>query len=222
MTFVSQHNRPFLLAVALASLLFAAAPMDRLAPVARADHLPADKIGVSASTTEVMVATASPFGPVSSGPVELLSATLRNSSPTDLVINVTGECALWTDIVSPDSQAEGTIKVWVEIDGRKVPVTFDSNNDGVFNDPDDGEVVFNHRTFQITSLLSANVLDLFLRTRAANAFNWVTMNVGSGIHTIKVMGRLDVNVTGAGTAKAAVGKRTLVIEPSKLANDATI
>ena len=189
---------------------------------ARANHLPADKIGVSASVMQVMVATASPVGPVSSGTVTLLQATLRNSSPTDLMIQVSAECGLWTDIVSPSSDAKASVKVWVELDGSPVPVTTDSNGDGVNDDPDDGKVVFANRDFQITGLLSADVLKLYLSTRNADEFNWITLNVGSGIHSLVVKGRLDVQVTGAGYAKAAIGKRTLIAEPAKLANDATV
>ena len=103
-----------------------------------------------------------------------------------------------------------------------MPVTTDSNGDGVQNDPDDGRVVFSNREFQVTSLLGVDVIRLFIGSRSANSFQWITLNVGSGIHTITVKGQLDVQVTGAGMAKAAIGKRTLVVEPAKLANDATV
>ena len=202
--------------------LMALAPVGLAVRPAHANHLPADKIGVSASVMEVMTATASPVGPVSSGPIVLLQATLRNSSPTDLMIKVTGECALWTEIVSPSSDAKASVKIWTEMDGTPVPVTTDANGDGVNDDPDDGRVVFSNRDFQITSLLSVDILRLFIGTRSANAFNWITLNVGSGIHSIVVKAQLDVQVTGAGVAKAAVGKRTLIVEPAKLANDATV
>ena len=189
---------------------------------AQANHLPADKIGVSASAVEVMTATASPIGPVSSGPVVLLQATLRNSTPTDLMIRFTGESALWTDIVSPSSDAMASVKIWAEIDGSPVPVTSDANGDGVANDPDDGRVVLANRDFRIASLISADVISLYLSTRNAGAFQWMALNVGSGIHNVVLKGQLDVQVAGAGLAKAAVGKRTLFVEPAKLANDATV
>lgn len=193
---------------------------------AGATHQPADKIGVSASVLEEMQ-TQVGAGGGSSGAVPILSATLKTSSPTDLMIQVTGECALWTDVVTvgtDSSQAVASVTVWVEIDGQRVPVTSDSNEDGVFNDPDDGKVVFCNRDTKLstTGLLPSQILDLFVKTRAANAFNWVTFNVGSGVHTIVVKARLDVLVSGTGTAHAAVGKRTLIVEPAKLANDASI
>ena len=190
-------------------------------PEARATHQPADKINVSASIVEVMQTQVGPV-PSSSGPVTLLSATFRNSTPTDLIIQVTGECALWTDIVSPESEAAAKVTVWVELDGVAVPVTSDSNADGVFDDPDDGRVVFCNRAFRIsTPLFVGDAISLFLKTRSANAFNWGALNVGNGTHTLVVKAQLDTSVTGVGTfAQAAVGKRTLVVQPAKLANDA--
>ncbi len=190
-------------------------------PEARATHQPADKVNVSASTVELMQ-TQVGLGSSSSGPVTLLSGTFRNSTPTDLIIQVTAECALWTDIVSPESEAAATVTVWVELDGARVPVTSDSNGDGVFDDPDDGKVIFCNRAFRIsTPLFVGDVIRLFQKTRSANAFNWGALNVGNGIHTLVVKAQLDASVTGVGTfAQAAVGKRTLVVEPAKLANDA--
>jgi len=190
-------------------------------PEARATHQPADKINVSASIVEVMQTQVGPV-PSSSGPVTLLSATFRNSTPTDLIIQVTGECALWTDIVSPESEAAAKVTVWVELDGVAVPVTSDSNADGVFDDPDDGKVVFCNRAFKISApVVGPGVVNLFQKTRSTHAFNWGALNVGNGIHTLVVKAQLDTSVTGVGTfAQAAVGKRTLVVEPAKLANDA--
>ena len=190
-------------------------------PEARATHQPADKINVSASIVEVMQ-TQMGLGESSSGPVTLLSATFRNSTPTDLIIQVTGECALWTDITTPESEAAATVTVWVELDGVAVPVTSDSNADGVFDDPDDGKVVFCNRAFKISApVVGPGVVNLFQKTRSTHAFNWGALNVGNGIHTLVVKAQLDASVTGVGTfAQAAVGKRTLVVEPAKLANDA--
>src|SRR5216110_3198854 len=151
-------------------------------PKARATHQPADKINVSASTVEVMQTQAG-LGATSSGPVTLLSGTFRNSTPTDLIIQVTEECALWTDITTPESEAAAAVTVWVELDGAAVPLTSDSNGDGVFDDPDDGKAIFCNRAFRIsTPLFVGDVIRLFQKTRSANAFNWGALNVGNGIH----------------------------------------
>jgi hypothetical protein len=133
----------------------------------------------------------------------------------------TAPYALFTDLdplLVPESETVATVKVWVEIDGVPVPVTSDPAKGG----PDDGRVVFCNRDFRISTLIPIVIDDLFIKTRSANAFNWGALNVGAGIHTIKVKARLEGEVTVMGNAHAAVGKRTLIVEPSKLANDITI
>jgi hypothetical protein len=57
---------------------------------------------------------------------------------------------------------------------------------------------------------------------SANAFNWIWLNAGSGQHTIVVKADLVVTEIGTAAAQAAVGNRTLVVEPEKLANDIAI
>ena len=175
---------------------------------ARATHEPADKIQVSASTIEVMNTT-------QPQPVTLLSATFRTSNPADLLIQFTGECALFTEVMSPDGNSKANVKVWVELDGVPVPVTSDPAKGG----PDDGKAVFCSREVQLTS---PNVIDLFLRTREAHAFQWGALNVGHAVHTLEVKAQLDVLVTGGGAAEAAVGKRVLIVEPVHLEHDAAI
>lgn len=190
-----------------------------------ATHRPADKVAVAGSAIEVMT---TPLVDGQSSLTEtILEGTMKTSTPADLMIQVTLECALLTDITTdtvnqPESEAIATVKVWVEIDGAAVPVS-----SGDTTEP--GRVVFCNRAYRqkVTELDDDNdnhVFEQFLRTRSANAFNWIKLNVGSkpSPHTIKVKAQLTAQVTGAGDAKAIVGKRTLVVEPAKLANDATI
>lgn len=65
-------------------------------------------------------------------------------------------------------------------------------------------------------------LDGHLATRSANGFEWISLDVGRGVHTIEVKAQLTESVECVGRAQSAVGKRTLVVQPMKLANDATI
>lgn len=124
-----------------------------------------------------------------------------------------------------------------------VPVTNDSNGDGKFDDPDNGIVVMCDRSFRIaTNILeqiqeicffldatftefnecSASYLNLYLRTNSAHSFNWIQLNLGSGTWELRVVADLQANVSGDGTAVAAVGKRTLTAIPGKLANDVNV
>lgn len=186
--------------------------------VASATHQPANKVSVAGSSLEIMRSVGS--NAADSSVHTLLTGSLKASNPTDLLIQVTLECALWTNIRtsgSSESEAIAGVKVWVEIDGVPVAV---SGDDAI----DTGKVTFCDRAFKMrtSGFNETQTIELYLRTKSANAFNWITMDVGSGTHAIVVKGQLDVLVTGSGDAAAAIGKRTLVVEPTKLANDVTI
>lgn len=234
-------------------------------PAVMADHQPADKIAVSGSATEVV------------GPLEdttLMSATLKTSSPTDLVLHVSLECAIFTDtsVTTSDGDnakgngknkesaaATGRVEIWLEVDPTPHDGSDDDTNNHVIpvssddtgaTDPtnisldDDvpppatvGKVVFCHRTQGLEAELDFQAEEelnftgeLFLRTyqgtRSANAFNWITLDMGSGTYEIEVHAQIvDDTWTsddGDAAAKGVIGKRTLVVQPVKLPNDATI
>jgi hypothetical protein len=214
----SKMARWGLLFALLAGLIASAAIPGLIVREAGATHEPADKIGVSASTIEVMSTPL--FAGASSEEVELLRGSLKTSSPTDLSLSVHAECALWTDVTvtsTGTSSSTASVKVWVEVDGVAVPVTNEQSSGG----PDDGRVVFCNRQFTLDLIGLPGVISLFERTRSANAFQWMDLNVGPGVHTVVVKAQLEANVTATGFAQAGVGKRTLIVEPVKLANDAT-
>lgn len=204
-----------LAAVAFAALVFAPMVMDR----AVATHQPADKMAVSGSSLEII--TAPLLAGASTTTAEILRGTVKTSSPTDLILSVNLECALWTDITTvgnDESQSVARVKVWVEIDGKPVPVSSDDT-------AETGKVVFCDRAYKRTTTDFDDEdarIDSYLRTRSAHSFDWISMNLGSGVHTISVKGELQTAVTGAGMAQAAIGKRTLVVEPTKLANDVVL
>lgn len=196
---------------------------------AQPNGMPADKVAVSSSVIEI-IRTQTGVGATES--VEkILETQLKTSGTSDLILQLTLECALWTEvgtIGSDDSAANATVEIWITLDGQPVPVTADANGDGSFDDPDDGRVTFCNRAFRMTTEFfddddAEDVIRLFNRTKNANGFNWTRPDPGHGIHAIEVWARLNATVEGDPTmgaaenvAMAAVGKRTLVIEPTHL------
>jgi len=192
---------------------------------AKATHLPADKVVASGSKVEVVSPNAE---------VTLLSATLRSSAPSDLILSVTMECSIFTQLITGPSDkggsdtalAAGTVRAWVEVDGVIVPVN--DSSDGAHAGNESDKVTFCNRVYSRTVTDSEDPLDGqdieddYIRTKAANSFNWLRLNVGSGVHTITVKGTLSQETQGDATAQAAVGNRSLIVEPAKLANDAAI
>jgi hypothetical protein len=148
-----------------------------------------------------------------------------------------------------DSEAKARVEMWVTLDGKTVPVsTDDPNADNTSTDPADpagpGKVVFCNRANRMkTENVDDNdlIIRSFQRTREANGFNWGALNVGANYDSpvngnnlidVEVHARLADSLTDTQTsdnnaaidspfAKAGVGKRTLFVEPVKMAQQAT-
>ena len=183
-----------------------------------ATNYPADKMTVAASGLE----TAAP-----NQTIPVLKATMRTSTVEDLVLSLSEECGIYTavTVTGTDNQsAFGQIKMMVTIDNPNdtapdpAHLVKVSANDT--NDP--GKVVFCNRNHQATSTFLQNEsYGSFIRTRDANAFNWLAPNVGNGIHTITVWAQYQTTNTASGTAEAVIGKRSLVVQPTAQAQNQT-
>lgn len=166
----------------------------------------------------------------------LMSATFKTSKPTDLIMSVSLECSLFTALTTnqanPTSNATAGLRAFLRIDGKIVPITdvstppqdpAESGNGGV-----DDAVTFCDREYQRTvtdreePADGVDEEDDYIRTKSSHAFTWVRLNAGSGQHLVEVVGQFRNTTAGAATAEAIIGNRTLVIEPTKLANNAVI
>lgn len=192
-----------------------------------ATHTPADKVVAAGST----VMTSAPGVNVT-----ILTATLRTSKPTDLILNVNMECSILTRLTtgpgsSDSATATGDIRAWVEIDGQTVPIN--SMSSPPQNPPPPGNpfvdgVTFCNRTYSRSVTDTETLPDGtdtesdFIDTKSANSFTWLRLNMGSGIHSIVVKANLTAGTVNDASARAFIGNRSLIVEPAKLANDATI
>lgn len=172
--------------------------------------------------------------------VTLLTATMKTSKPTDLMIQAAAECSIFTRIVTNNSHTTSTAGsralVWVEFDGKVVPIqsTSEPPQDPAAQPsgtPEDDGAVFCDREYsrtvedQETNTPPDGVdqEDDYIRTKSAHAFNWVRMNTGSGQHTIALKARLTKTTDNeASQATLEIKNRTLIVEPTKMANDAII
>ena len=181
----------------------------------------------------------------------LLSETMRVSSPEDLVIQVTAECSILTELITGGSDdpgatdtatAFGSVRLRVEVDGKEVPV---SANDGAggaddaedteegttATDAEIGEVTFCNRAYSRTVTDEEDPQDGideehdYIRTRTANAFNWLALDTGviydspangNNILTVELFADYDTSTVGDAVAQAFVGSRTMIIEPIRL------
>lgn len=156
---------------------------------------------------------------------DVLKTTIKTSTTTDLIIQVTMECSIWTTVATVGndvSEATATVKVWVEIDGRVVPVSADDAQDA-----DAGKVVFCDRTHRqtVSDLDDEDArFETYQRTRSANAFNFIAVDFGGGSvpHKVVVRAELSGSATDNAMAQAGIGHRTLVVEPVKLVKGDTV
>lgn len=230
MTATRKTTTAFAMVVAL--LVVAIAYLVAREPV-QANHTPADK--VSGGSSEIVKV---PIGPVVGAGTDANNiigpVTVRSSKPSDMILAVTLECSILTEVTSntaaTSATAEGLIRVWVVIDNVVVPITTTStsppqNPPAAGNDSD--KVTFCnrvHRLSQTDAEAENGAVDTttsFIETKEANAFNWLRFNMGSGIHEIKVRADLDTSTVNTATASGYVGNRTLIGQPAKLANDAS-
>jgi hypothetical protein len=175
----------------------------------------------------------------------VLSEIMKVSSPADLILNVSSECSILTHLVTANQQEsdtqEGTVNIYVTIDGKRVPVAGSSTGNG-----DPGDVVFCNRAYSRTVTDEEDPLDGidresdYIGSRTANAFQWLALNTGvyydesvikngNNILQIDVHAVYDDSNTAAetpntiactgsettGCSRAYVGKRTLIVEPTK-------
>lgn len=207
----------------------------------------------------------------------LLSARLKTSKPTDLMIHTSLECSILTMLeTGPSTQSnavdtargDASVLGWIEIDDdalrdqatdptphRVVPIMSTSQPPQNGSTPNSGNpaedgATYCDRTYERTeaggeradTVLGEDGIDRetdYIRTKSANAFNWVLLNAGSGTHHVRLVGTLAADgtrgfcptstaqpISGAhpdgSCTEAYVGNRTMIIEPTKMANDAVI
>ena len=156
---------------------------------------------------------------------DVLGTSIKTSTTTDLIIQVTMECSIWTTVATLGndvSEATATVKVWVTVDGIVVPVSADDADD-----EEAGKVVFCDRTHRqtVTDLDDEDArFETYQRTRSANAFNWIAVDFGGGSvpHNVVVHAELSGTATENAMAQAGIGHRTLVVEPVKLVKGDTV
>ena len=200
---------------------------------AEASHSPANKVNASGSKIKEVE-------PV--GTTVLLTETFKTSGPTDLMMHVTMECAIITELLNqggPDvpnstGEAEGRIRAWLTFDGEVVPINSQSANPQPHNPSSPGDdtdwVTFcnNHQRFKVTDAEEdtdgTDTYEQYLKTKTANAFNWVYLNTGPGMHTVQLKAQYDepTAATQGSNASGYVGNRMLIIEPTKMSNHAGV
>ena len=191
---------------------------------AQATHQPADKVAATSNVNDVEF--------VEAGESELLlKQSFRTSTTSDLLLQIASECSIITEVTTvgnDESSGRGQLRYHLTIStdgGPERPIGIMQTSPSTTTPgtaTDDGGVVFCDRKYERETTLFNDedaTIRTFMETRSANAFNWVQLNAGRGIHTVRLYGSYDEQEVNTATAEGVVGRRTMIIEPVKAKND---
>jgi len=197
----------------------------------------------------------------SDGWTTIVAGTIKTSTPSDLIVRHNQECAIHTGLNLDQDSEKATSAVREDIrllvDGVVQPATYGD---------EDGIVTLCGRAYNIDTNVLSTVYDLcafaesldldgdgvpdntevcesdeiyfdsYIRTKQAHGWDWVVLDVGSGVHTVEVQAMLfneldDLTNGKKGKANDSnndtvetileIGKRSLIVTESKLATGST-
>ena len=161
------------------------------------------------------------IGPIDYGvPTMVMDVSIKTGTPKDLIINVALESSLYTKNRikgSAETEAEATVAVQVRVDNVVIGPRW---------------VVFNDRLVGLKGDLShlnieepSHWIELFLRTKSANAFSWIARDVGPNISHVEVWAKVTTRTAAAGEggdngtaamARALIGNGVVVVDEVNL------
>ena len=184
---------------------------------------------------------------------KIFEQTIHTASQKDLFIDVSLECGLTTNtkvmskaLKRAISEAEATVKVWVEVDGKVAApgvVTFARRYQGLIaefagafsTDKSEWQACFVTDADGITTIdetcLTEEMLALILDTMTANSFDFIMPDLAAGDHTVTVYADLSYQHTGQEfvdskdlskwgpediTTRAYIGKGSVTIESVRM------
>ena len=213
---VRSARRSPLTAALIVALVAASAVLIRQQVALAGSNLPADKMTVTASKMAVI----DPGAPGLTTPVQVLNARMKTSSPADILLQLTSECAILSNITNAGTQTSNystIVRLWITVDNKPVPVVPPASTTGASGgggSTDNGKVVFCNRELTRSTTFQSNsesITDVE-RTEQANAFNWVAMNVGNGIHDIVVWAEFENSNSTDAMSHGVIDKRSLTAE----------
>jgi len=162
----------------------------------------------------------------------IVSGEIKTSTPSDLIVSHNQECAIHTGLNLDERTEEATSAIREEIrlrvDGTVVPATYGDTEEK--NGDQYGLITMCGRAYHIDTNVLSTLFDLcqvvagiegvafecpdeiffdsFIRTKQAHSWDWVVLNVGSGVHTVEVQAKLHYSLEAIGDGEKKKGKAT--------------
>ena len=171
---------------------------------------------------------------------DVMSSSIKTANITDLFVDVSMVTGLYTS-TSVKGNNTGSESTAVAMGGVKVRVLLDGQPALTFPDRGDG-ITFDQRVQTMTAKLGNLFTDCFaqggttgtgctldpqelalaLDTTSAHSFNYILLNVGSGMHTVTVQAMVNTRASGenggVGIANAIYGMGTMTVDAVNLTN----
>ncbi|HEY3452770.1 MAG TPA: hypothetical protein VGK67_40880 [Myxococcales bacterium] len=171
----------------------------------------------------------------------VMATTIKTSNVADLFIGTSLVTGLYTSTTvkgngsgsTSTATAMGSVKVRILIDGKPAVAYPDTTGDGVIFDARIQTLTANlgyifsdcfasGGTTGTGCTLTPEQISLALETSSAHSFNFIALNVGTGLHTLEVQAM--VNASGSGTnggsfvSNALFGLGSLTVEAARMVN----
>ena len=189
--------------------------------------IPATKTAVCAQNFQY-IAGDDEWHIVSTGSEGEFYTEIKTGAPKDLIISVSAECLLATDV-----KIKGKGSVDTSISEALIEIKVEVEIDGVWTEALPGPVMFANRLVVLRGLLWDELevmpvegvildeqwIELYQKSRTANTFNFYIENVGSGVHGVRVLARIEAygNTDDPYSGvEALIGPRTLVVHEVNL------
>ena len=203
--------------------------------VALGESMPSSKATAKVGNINILSDTSSAEGSKIGDWQFILINSLKTPNQKDLFIGVSLEVGLLTNTLVKSkmgtvdtSMADASVEIRVLVDGKEAAP---------------GIVIFGRRTQTLTATLqglidgcmtadalTGNVvidpdcvqpeqIGLILKTMNANAFNFITQDLTSGVHQVQVQARINLESSaqaGSSLARALIGKGSMTVEEVRL------
>jgi len=203
-----------------------------------AQGTPSSKATAAINTVSVSCpSSTTTTGACDTGWVNVMSATIKTSNIADLFVSPSLVTGLFTS-TTVKGNGSGTTSTSVAMGAVQVRVLLDGHPGFAYPDSSGDGVTFDQRIQTLTAKLgfiltdciasggvgcelTPEEIELVLDTTSAHSYNFILLNVGSGVHSVTIQAKASSRSTtigGAAVSNAIFGLGSLTVDSVRLVN----